>query len=274
MIELGTMVGRLSEKIDNKIQAFPTKSWRKEFEIARKSNFDVIEWILDTNENPIMNEDGIHEIHTLSKKFDIKINSICCDNFMEKPLFKSSKFDLEKNLKILEYLINTCQRLEIKYLEIPLVDSASIKSKNEEQEFIQNLQNILPLLEKNNVYLTLESDFEPLKFKEFLLKFNDPNVVANYDTGNSASLGYNPEEELTIMGELIKNIHIKDRKRGGSTVELGKGDADFEKIFQTLSKISYSGDLILQGARLDNTLSPEETCVRYKKFVKQYVDKY
>ena len=87
-------------------------------------------------------------------------------------------------------------------------------------------------------------------------------------------MGYNPEEELTILGELIKKIHIKDRKFGGNTVEFGKGDTDFEKFFQSLSKIRYSGDLILQGARLDDMLSPEETCVRYKKFVKQYVDKY
>jgi len=243
------MIGRLSEKIDDKIQAFPTKSWRKEFEVARKCNFDVIEWILDMNDNPIMNNDGINEIRTLSKNYDIKINSICCDNFMEKPLFKISEFDLDKNLKMLKYLINTCQKLEIKYLEIPLVDSSSIKSKNEEHEFIQNMKNILPLLEKNNVYLTLESDFEPLKFKEFLLKFEDPNVVANYDIGNSTSLGYNSEEELTILAELIKNIHIKDRKFGGNTVELGKGDTNFGLFFIMLSKIKYSGDLILQGAR-------------------------
>lgn len=267
-------MGRLSEKIDNKIQSFPTNSWQNEFELARKCDFDVIEWIMDMNENPIMKNDGMNEIRTLSEDYDIKINSICCDNFMEKPLFKISEFQLEENLDMLEYLINACQKLEIKYLEIPLVDSSSIKSKNEELEFIKNVQKIFPLLEKNNVYLAIESDFEPLKFKEFLLKFNNPYVVANYDTGNSASLGYNPEEELTILGELIKNIHIKDREFGGSTVEFGKGDTDFEKFFQTLSKIKYSGDLILQGARLDDILSPEETCVRYKKFVKQYVDKY
>lgn len=274
MIEIGTMIGRLSERIDDKIQAFPTKSWRKEFEIARKCDFDVIEWILDLNENPIMSDDGINEINYFSKKYDIKINSICCDNFMEKPLFQISEFDLEKNLKLLEYVIGVCNKLEIKYLEIPLVDSASIKSKDEEEEFIQNMKKIIPLLEKNNVCLTLESDFKPTKFKEFLLKFEDPNVVANYDTGNSTSLGYNSEEELMTLGKLIKNIHIKDRQFKAGTVELGKGDTDFELFFKTLSKMEYSGDLILQGARLDNTQSPKETCIQYKKFVKQYVDKY
>lgn len=274
MIEIGTMMGRLSERIDDKIQAFPTKSWRKEFEIARKYDFDVIEWILDLNENPIMSDDGINEINYFSKKYDIKINSICCDNFMEKPLFQISEFDLEKNLKLLEYVIGVCNKLEIKYLEIPLVDSASIKSKDDEEEFIQNMKKIIPLLEKNNVCLTLESDFKPTKFKEFLLKFEDPNVVANYDTGNSTSLGYNSEEELITLGKLIKNIHIKDRQFEAGTVELGKGDTNFELFFKTLSKIGYSGDLILQGARLDNIQSPEETCIQYKKFVKQYVDKY
>ena len=175
MVTIGTMIGRLSEKIDDKIQAFPTNSWKNEFELAQKHDFDVIEWILDMNENPIMKNGGINEIRTLSKNHGIKINSICCDNFMEKPLFRISESELGRNLDLLEYLINTCQKLEIKYLEIPLVDSSSIKSENEEFEF-------------------------------------------------------------------IKNIHIKDRKFGGNTVEFGKGDTDFEKFFQSLSKIRYSGD--------------------------------
>ncbi len=268
------MIGRLSEKIGNSIQAFPTKSWKQEFEIASKCNFDVIEWILDSNENPIMNNDGINEMKYFSKKYDIKINSICCDNFMEKQLFGISKFELEKNLKLLQYVIEICNKLEIKYLEIPLVDFASIKLKKDEDEFINNMKKIIPLLEKNNVWLTIESDLEPVRFKEFLLKFDNTNVVANYDTGNSASLGYNSEEELKILGNLIKNIHIKDRMFNGSTVELGKGDTNFENFFKSFSKIEYSGDLILQGSRLDEILSPEETCIRYKKFIKQYVDKY
>jgi hexulose-6-phosphate isomerase len=44
-------------------------------------------------------------------------------------------------------------------------------------------------------------------------------------------------------------VHIKDRIRGGGTVPLGTGDADFPTVFSQLNKIRYDGDITLQVAR-------------------------
>ena len=96
-------------------------------------------------------------------------------------------------------------------------------------------------------------------------------IGANYDTGNSASLGYNPEEELLKLGKWLDNVHIKDRVLGGGTVPLGEGDADFDKVFQTLGMISYKGSFILQAARGEDDL---ETAQKYLAFVRRYVQKY
>ena len=58
----------------------------------------------------------------------------------------------------------------------------------------------------------------------------------NYDTGNSASKGYDPIVELDLYGKYIDNIHLKDRIYKGSTVPLGEGNADFDTIFKKLKK--------------------------------------
>ena len=47
--------------------------------------------------------------------------------------------------------------------------------------------------------------------------------------GNSASLGYDAQEEIDLLGNKIINVHIKDRIRSGTTVPLGTGDTDFKK---------------------------------------------
>ena len=46
-INYGIMQGRLSKKIDNKIQAFPEKNWKNEFEKANKLGLKYLEWTLD-----------------------------------------------------------------------------------------------------------------------------------------------------------------------------------------------------------------------------------
>ena len=43
----GVMQGRLSKKIGNKIQAFPHKNWKSEFNKAKKLGLTTIEWTLD-----------------------------------------------------------------------------------------------------------------------------------------------------------------------------------------------------------------------------------
>ena len=121
------MQGRLSPPINNKIQAFPNNHWKNEFEIAKEIGIEVIEWIVDDIKNPIFSDNKIDEILKLSKKYDVKVNSLCADIFMEKHLFNNSKYAINQNLGILEKLIEQCQKCGIKILELPFVDSSSLK---------------------------------------------------------------------------------------------------------------------------------------------------
>ena len=274
--KIGIMQGRLSKPHDSKIQSFPVSSWKQEFEKATKCGFEVIEWIFDEYKpNPILSSEGISEINSLCKKHNIIINSICADYFMMKKLFHESQSNLEKNITVLKELILQSKKLEFSFIEIPLVDSSSLKTVNDKIELKNSLDKIIPMAEKNNVTIVLETDLAPVDFKQLLLEFNHPNIMANYDSGNSTSLGYNSKEELTILRKWIKNVHVKDRKLHGGTVPLDSGDTDFDLFFSTLSEIQYSGDLIIQGARSSDTnVAPETTCQTYQKFVKEYVDKY
>lgn len=269
------MQGRLSPPINTRIQAFPVNHWEEEFQKASKIGFTSIEWIFDTlSPNPIVDKMKIRKINKLSSEFDISINSLCADFFMVNKLFNVSEDEISSNLDTLKILIENCSELEINILEIPLVDSSSIKNELFEKEFTTNLNKILPIAEKNNVILTLETDLPPVRFDSLLSDINNPYVAANYDIGNSTSLGYDPAMEFEIMGKWIKNIHIKDRIINGNTVVLGTGNTNFELFFSLISQIKYSDDLVIQGAREDlinSNISPEITCKKYFNFVKNNI---
>ena len=80
------------------------------------------------------------------------------------------------------------------------------------------------------INLALETDLEPKSFYDFLDKFKNKRVTVNYDSGNSASLGYPFEEELNLYGDKITNVHIKDRIYNGGPVFLGEGDAELKNV--------------------------------------------
>ena len=221
----------------------------------------------------ITDETQIDYIKKISTKYNVKINSICCDFFMNNLLFRISKEEQKKNILVLKKIMKNANALKIKILEIPLVDSSSIKNEKEEEELIINLKEITQEAKDLGILIGLETDYQPKKILKLLKKIDNENIVINYDTGNSASLGFNPKEELTMTGKYIKNIHIKDRKLHGSTVPFGQGDVNFDLFFSTLNDIEYKGDLILQGARVENE-NPEITITKYRDFILKYIERY
>ena len=64
------MQGRLSNPVNNMIQAFPWDDWENEFKIANEISVNLMEWTLDDYkifDNPIMNTVGRKKIKYLRK---------------------------------------------------------------------------------------------------------------------------------------------------------------------------------------------------------------
>lgn len=268
---VGFMQGRLSNPVNNMIQAFPWDDWEKEFKIANEISVNLMEWTLDEYkifDNPIMNTVGRKKIKYLSEKFKISINSLTGDCFMQKPFWKAN---LEER-KILEnkflFVCESCSILGVKIIVVPLVDNGSIDNLEQEDRLVEFLLNNISRFKKLNLQIAFESDLIPLKLKKFISKFPENLFGINYDTGNSAASGFNPSEEFYEYGKRIINVHIKDRKLKGQTVPLTEGDADFKRIFKGLNDLGYEGNFILQTARaLDGNHS--EIIKNYQKFVRE-----
>ena len=246
----GVMQGRLSKQIGNKIQAFPEKYWKSEFSKAKKLGLKYIEWTLDYKDlykNPIFKKKGKSEIKRLSKKYSIFIKSLTGDCFMQKPFWK-----LNENTKLIEDLkkvLDAANEIGIELIVVPLVDNGSLSKKIEVQNLLKICKSLKKYLQKTKIKLVFESDFNPKKLQRFIKNFDKKYFGINYDVGNSAALNYNIDEEFNLYGNRIYNIHIKDRIKFGKTVRLGKGNANFSKLFENLKKMKYKKNIILQSAR-------------------------
>lgn len=149
-----------------------------------------------------------------------------------------------------------------------MVDSSSIKNKIEETCLINNFKNnIEPKL--GSLKILFETDYKPKDVFLFLKKFKSKKYGINYDTGNSACMNYSILDEL-IYFKFVKNIHIKDRKKFGNTVDLGIGNWNYKLFFKKIKKISYKGNFILQTARCKENKHVEKI-LKNLNFVKKYL---
>ena len=252
MSRIGIMQGRLTPPTDQRIQYFPQNDWEKEFELAAKAKIDCIEWIYDlqgSGVNPLSTDSGIEKIKNLSAKFDVQVLSVCADYFIEKPLLRASAEEIKERQETLQWLMQRCQLLGMNRLVLPFVDASRIDTDDELDCVCKCLIDALSMAEITDIEIHLETSLTPERFANMLSRLPHPMLKVNYDSGNSASLGYNPRDEFAAYGSRIGSVHIKDRILGGSTVPLGKGSADFPALFECLKNVKYSNDFILQVAR-------------------------
>ena len=272
MLRLAVMQGRLSPPEDNRIQCFPRASWRDEFPRAVEAGIPAIEWIDDTcgaEVNPLRTAEGIKELQQLMKQHGVRIPSVCADTFMEQPLVRCTESERGERLKLLEHLFRQAKLLGAGHLGIPLLDNSALKNVEEIEVMAAALLKMIPILEELQMELHLETSLSPKEFPILLWKLPHPRIRVTYDTGNSASLGYDPHEEFAAYGNRIGSVHIKDRKLGGGTVKLGTGDTDFAAVAEELEKIEFKGLFTLQAAR--GGIGKEvELLQQYQQFAKVF----
>lgn len=248
---IGLMQGRLTNSHSGKIQEFPVNGWMQEIQVLQTLGLELLEWTIDLAgfwENPFLFLEKSELARKIILENQVRVESITCDYFMHRAEENNLCFN-DDDRGLLAAIINGSTNLGCKYIVIPLVDQASVKSASKESEVLGFFLEFEKFLRDSELKVAFESDFPPKKLASFIDKFPKDIFGVNYDMGNSASLGYDPQEEVTNYGNRILNIHVKDRPLGGGTVVFGEGDVNFPLVFDQLKRISYQGNYILQGAR-------------------------
>ena len=251
-MDIGIMQGRLCVPEADFIQVFPIDNWRQEFPAARVAGLVSIEWIYDTyglGANPLETGPGCAEIAKLASGHGIAVRSVCADYFMDNPLFGAAQPTIKERLARLSWLIEVVGKMGMERMVIPFVDASSIDGEAAETEVLSNLLEVSGLAERLNVEIHLETDLPPQPFARLMEKLSNPIFKVNYDSGNSAALGYQVADEFAAYGSHVGSVHIKDRELHGTTVKLGTGACDFPELFNQLDRVGYKGAFILQVAR-------------------------
>ena len=249
---IGVMQGRLLSKYQQRYQAHPVGCWQEEFSKAAEQGLDCIEFILDfdgADQNPLIRLDGPEEILSIVAETGVKVQTVCADIFMEAPLHHPDDQIAAYSKNVLQRLLENADALGVTDIVIPCVDKSSMLGRWSKDRFVRRLKPIVDKAEALSINLALETDLAPQPFVELLEKFESQRVTVNYDTGNSAALGFDPVEELACYGDRISDIHIKDRVRNGGSVELGSGATQFKRFFEALDAFNYTGPFILQAYR-------------------------
>jgi len=266
---IGFMQGRLSPLVNGKIQAFPWEHWREEFPAAQRIGLALMEWTIDQDrlhENPLMLESGRREIRSLCERHGVSIHSLTGDCFMQAPYYKKEGAERTALLDDFKALAESCADIGTRFIVLPLVDAGHLDDERQYESLRDGLREVEPVLKGHRMKVIFECDHQPKALAKFIAAFPAEFYGINFDIGNSASLGIDPNEEIPTIASRIDNVHVKDRKLVGTTVPLGQGNADMPTVFRLLKKVGYRGNYILQTARAADS-NHAGTLARYRDMV-------
>ena len=271
------MQGRLTPSLSRGIQFFPfgVGEWQEEFIKAEKLGLYDIDFDFDLEryeENPLWTKKGRKEIKDVIKKTGVRVEHITADFFMRRPFFRVDKKIRKENENTFVKLMKYAEEIGTYNIEMPILDNSSMKTDDEQKIFIESMSRCLAKAPKN-MTISFEGDLSPDSFLKLLKEINNPAVKIVYDIGNRTGLGYSPENEILLLYKHITHIHIKDKKFQGTTVPLGTGSADFEKIFSVLASINFKGNFILQVARGEDR-NEEKKVLKDIRFIDDLIQKY
>ena len=274
-MDLGIMQGRLVPKYKGRYQAFPMHYWQAEFHAARELGLSHVEFILDFNDwerNPLLSNTGIDSIKETVQESGVSVRSVCADYFMEARFHSTAHRD--QSIEVLRKLIIFSAALGVRDIVIPCVDQSSLKTEADKVMLVESLKKVVEGAARFGIRLNLETDLAPEPFRELLDRFEPGTMFVNYDIGNSASLGFDPEKEFEMYGKFISDVHVKDRVLGGTTVKLGTGNANIDRVFSLLKSVGFRGNVVMQASRAPNFADEHQHVLWQAQYTRQIMSKY
>jgi L-ribulose-5-phosphate 3-epimerase len=262
MIPPGLIQGRLTSSNGRGMQFFPhgPGEWQREFKLAPKAGIAHIQWVCEPD-SLLFTEEGQEAVRAVIKRTGVTVRNMDLHELLTK-----SDVVIHPD-ELFEKICAGLAAINGGTVELPLVEASSLLPKETYEARVAALRRFITVAKKYNVPVAVETDLGPVALAALVVEVQDISVV--YDTGNSAGLGYNMEEEFAAYGSHISNVHIKDKPVGGMTVSLGTGSVNFPKLFSLLHKINYTGAVTLQAARGEDG-QEVETIKRYVTFIQRY----
>lgn len=271
---VGVMLGHLSPEPPEEGRHRAHDNWQKEIVAAADLKFDFMEWFVDdsSDRNPLLRADGRREILEARRETGMDIPSAYVDYFETTPLTTHDLRARQWSRDLLMHLMAVLPEVGIRRMCIPLVDKSNIWHPSNEDELIRVVLRAIRRYD-NDIQILFKTDLAPGRAAGFINRLPPWCCGIDYDMGRSAFCELDPAKELQFFGNRVWHVRIKDCIPRLGKVALGKGEVDFDNVFQLLSHHGYKGDFVVHVHRyglgdLDVAWNNARTA---RKWIRQYL---
>ncbi|MEC7680567.1 MAG: sugar phosphate isomerase/epimerase family protein [Planctomycetota bacterium] len=259
---------RMKKSINLWAFPYPEKmSLKQSMELAKKAGFDGIElnYDLEGDLSPDAGTKDFENIRRMADQIGIEISGVCSFLFWPYPLTSNDPQERKQGLQLAGKMTQAAHDLGTENLLV--VPGAVHMPWREDHDPTPNdvclarakdsVRQLLPLAEKLGVHLNMENIFfngflmSPMEMVDFVDSFDSPFVNVHFDTGNIMEYQF-PEHWIPILGNRIKNVHLKEYTKKGSDHSLETfrplldGTTNWPAVLEAFDQIQYEGYLTFE----------------------------
>ena len=247
---------------------YPDKmNLRECLQLAKDAGFDGIElnYDLESDLSPKSGPKDFQEIRKMAEEIGIAISGLCSFLFWPYPLTSNNPSERKRGMELAGLMTEAAHHLGTENLLV--VPGAVHMPWREDHEPTPNdicdqrakeaIGKLIPKAEKLNVHLNMENIFfngyllSPDEMIRFVDGFNSEHVHVHFDTGNIMLFQF-PEHWIRILGNRIRNVHLKEFTKKGTDHSLESfrplldGTTNWPSVMEAFNEIDYNGYLTFE----------------------------
>jgi L-ribulose-5-phosphate 3-epimerase len=240
---------------------YPQRLSLKEcLQLAKDAGFDGIElnYDLDNDLSPKFGTKEYQAIRQTAADIGIAISGLCSFLYWPYSLTSNNAAQRARGLELAGLMMQAAHDLGTEnVLVVPgavgipwIKDHDPVPADLCDRRAREAIAKLAPRAEKLGVYLNIENIFfngyllSPQDMNAFVDSFHSKHVRVHFDTGNIMLFQF-PEHWVPILGERIKNIHLKEFTKKGTDHSLESfrplldGTTNWPAVLEALDKIGY-----------------------------------
>ena len=247
---------------------YPDKmNLRECLQLAKDAGFDGIElnYDLESDLSPKSGPKDFQEIRKMAEEIGIAISGLCSFLFWPYPLTSNNPTERKRGMELAGLMTEAAHHLGTENLLV--VPGAVHMPWREDHDPTPNdicdrrakeaIGKLIPKAEKLNVHLNMENIFfngyllSPDEMIRFVDGFNSEHVHVHFDTGNIMLFQF-PEHWIRILGNRIRNVHLKEFTKKGTDHSLESfrplldGTTNWPSVMEAFNEIDYNGYLTFE----------------------------
>jgi len=247
---------------------YPERMTLKEcLQLAKDAGFDGIElnYDLDNDLSPKSETKEYEAIRKTAEEIGIAISGLCSFLFWpysfaaNNPAIRARGADLAAKMLHAAHDLGTENLLCVPgAVHIPwLKDHDPVPNDVCDRRAREAVAKLVPLAEKLGVFINIENIFfngyllSPEVMNAFVDSFKSKHVRVHFDTGNIMLFQF-PEHWIPILGDRIKNVHLKEFTKKGTDHSLETfrplldGTTNWPAVIEAFDKVGYRGYLTFE----------------------------